>query len=81
LPRSKKKLKKKDPQFLVDYDLPKNRCRKKFYRKLKDPKLKGKKSTMSVLLMNDLKKAKAIHKKAKRCGKSNLYKVVKKLTA
>jgi hypothetical protein len=65
----------------VDYDLPKSNCRREFYRKLKDPKLKAKKSTQSVLLSNDLKKAKAIHKKAKRCGKSNLYKVVKKLTA
>jgi len=75
--RKKKRKKKKEPQFLVDYDLPKGKCRREFYRKLKDPKLKGKKSTNSVILSNDLKKAKAIHKKASRCGKSNLYRVKK----
>jgi len=71
--------KKKDPLlFLIDYDLPKkSRCRQQFYRKIKDPKFKGTKSTKSVILSNDLEKAKTIHKKASNCGKSNLYKVKK----
>jgi hypothetical protein len=75
--KKKTKKKKKELQFLVDYDLPKSRCREEFYRKIKLPKLKGSKSTKSVILINDLAKAKAIHKKAKKCGKSNLYQVKK----
>jgi hypothetical protein len=47
---------------------------------MKNPKLRRKKSTKSVILTNDLKTAKAIHRKASKCGKSNLYKV-KKLKA
>ena len=65
--KSKKKRKKKQEkpeQFLVDYDLPSGKCRRTFYRALKDPELKAKKSTDSVILANSLKKAKAIHKKA-----------------
>jgi len=80
--KKKTKKKKKEPvMFLIDYDLPKSRCRNQFYRKLKDPEIKGTKSTRSVILSNDLEKAKTIHKKAKKCGRSNLYKVKKlKLT-
>lgn len=75
-----KKKKKESVMYLIDYDLPKSLCTKEFYRKLKDPKFKGTKSTKSVILSKDLKKAKAIHKNASDCGKSNLY-LVKKLKA
>ena len=78
--KSKKKRKKKQEepqQFLINFDLPNDKCRRQFYQKLKDPKFKTKKSTDSVILTNDLKKAKAIHKKASNCGKANLYKVKK----
>jgi hypothetical protein len=81
LAKSKKKKRKKKREkphlFIVDYDLPSGKCRKQFYQQLKDSKLKTKKSTASVILTNDLKKAKAIHKKASNCGKANLYKVKK----
>jgi hypothetical protein len=39
--------------------------------------LQKKKSTESVILTKDLKKAKVVHKKASNCGKANLYKVKK----
>ena len=68
--------KEDEPRFLVDYDLPqKERCTRKFYKKMKDPKFKGCKSTNSVVLTDDREKARAIHKKASKCGKSNLYKI------
>ena len=67
--------------FLIDYDLPKKnrQCRGQFYKKLKDPKLKGiKKSSKSVIMSGDLEKAKKIRKKASSCGgKANLYKAEK----
>lgn len=76
--KKKTKKMKEEWQFLIDYDLPKgSRCTQQFYRKLKTPKFKGTKSTKSVILSNNLKKAAAIHKKASNCGKSNLYKVKK----
>jgi len=80
--KKKTKKKKKEPaMFIVDYDLPqKNRqCREQFYKKLKDPELKGiKKSSKSVIMSGDLEKAKNIRKKASSCGgKANLYKVKK----
>ena len=76
--KKKNRKKKEESTFLIDYDLPINsQCRQKFYRKMKDPKFKAVKSTKSVILSNDLKKAKAIHKKASNCGKSNLYRVKK----
>ena len=72
--KRKKRKKKEKPQFLIDYDLPeKGKCRQQFYRKLKNPEFKGTKSTRSVLLTGNPRKAAAIHKKASKCGKSNLY--------
>ena len=76
--KKKTKKKKEKWQYLIDYDLPKDsQCRSQFYRKLKNPKFKGTKSTKSVILSDNLEKAAAIHKKASNCGKSNLYKVKK----
>lgn len=76
--KKKTKKMKEEWQFLIDYDLMKDSpCRQQFYRKLKNPKFKVTKSTKSVILSNNLKKAAAIHKKASNCGKSNLYKVKK----
>ncbi len=51
--------------------------RKQFYQKLKDPKFKGARSTRSVIVLDNLEKAKTIYKKASNCGKSNLYRVKK----
>jgi len=74
----KKKTKKKQETYLVDYDLPKNNsCRGQFYRKLKTTNFEGK-STRSVVISKDLKKATAIYRKAAACGTANIYKVKKK---
>ena len=74
--KKKNRKKKKEPMFLIDYDLPKNsQCRQQFYRKLKSLKSDATKSTKSVVLFKDPKKAVAIHKKAHSCGKAGLYKV------
>jgi len=77
--KKRKSRQKKQSQFLIDYDLSSAnpQCRRRFYKKLKDPKLKGKKSTQSVFVTNDLEKAKKIHKKASKCGKSSIYGVKK----
>ena len=78
MPKKKKKTKKEKQEFLIDWDLPKkSACRTKFYRELRNPKLKKTKSTQSVVLSNDAASAKRIHRKAKRCGRSNLYRVEK----
>jgi hypothetical protein len=79
LARKKKttKMKRERPLFLVDYDLPRSRCRTDFYKNLKNPKFEGIKSTRSVILSNDFEKAKIIHKQASKCGTSHLYEVKK----
>jgi len=70
--------KKKSPLYLIDYDLPQHsKCGQQFYRKVRNPRFKGNKSTKSVILSDDLENAKVIHKKASRCGKSNMYRVEK----
>ena len=76
--KRKKRKKKEKTKFLIDYDLPeKDKCRQQFYRKLKNPEFKGTKSTRSVVLTGNPRKAAAIYKKASKCRKSNLY-IVKK---
>ena len=84
MPEKKKNRKKKKHsrrEYLIDYDLPRqSKCRREFYKKL-DPELKNRKSTNSVILCDDLGKAKTVHKRAKNCGKSNLYRVKKLKTA
>jgi hypothetical protein len=68
---------KRHVKYMVDYDLRQNsKGRGQFYRKLKT--LNVEKSTQSVVLTNDLEKAKIVHHKASNMGKSNIYKVEKK---
>jgi hypothetical protein len=64
---------------LVDYDIPQKnkKCKQEFYRKINTPEFKAVKSTDSVIVTNDKKKAKAINKKASSCGRSNIYSVQK----
>lgn len=77
MPEKRKTKKKKKKKFIVDYDLPKNsKGKNQFYRELK--RLNVAKSSESVVVTNDLEKAKKIHRKASAIGKSNLYKVKKK---
>jgi hypothetical protein len=78
-PRKKATKKKNEKKYLVDYDIPQKnkKCKQKFYRKINTPELKAAKSTDSVIVTNDKKKAKAINKKASACGKSNIYSVQK----
>jgi hypothetical protein len=77
--RKKVREKKNEKIYLVDYDLPQKnkKCRQEFYRKISTPKFKTNKSTNSVILTNDKKKAKALHRKASSCGTSNIYSVRK----
>ena len=65
--------------YLLDFDKP-AKCpdRQAFYRKLRSPKYRPKKSTKSVLLFDDPKKAGVILKKARVCGAANLYRVKKR---
>ena len=74
--KKKQKKKKEQQQFLVDYDL-KGKCRKAFYKELKNPKHKARKSTKSVLITDNIGEAKILHKKASRCGRANIYRVKK----
>lgn len=66
-------------KFLVDYDLPENaEGRKQFYQKLRNPELRVKKSTKSVIITDSLKSAQIIHEKVRsRGGRSHIYKVKK----
>jgi hypothetical protein len=76
----KKPRKKKNEEiYLIDFDIPQKnkKCRQKFYRKINKPEFKVDKSTKSVLLTSNKKKAKAINRKASSCGKSNIYRVKK----
>jgi hypothetical protein len=74
-PRKKATKKKNEKMYLVDYDIPQKnkKCKQEFYRKINTPEFKAAKSTNSVILTTDKKKAKAIHKKASGCGRSNVY--------
>jgi hypothetical protein len=74
--KTKKKNKTRNEKYLVCYDLPKNAaCTQDIYHVIKNQKPRAKKSTRSVLIFSDPKKAKEIHKKAKKCGQSSLFKV------
>ena len=71
---------KKEMKYLVDYDLPAKNGRRQFYRYLKEI-LKGcnwRKSSNSVILVDDLSAAHAVVKVARACNAqyANVYKVI-----
>jgi hypothetical protein len=78
-PRKKATKKKNEKMYLVDYDIAQKnkKCKQEFYRKINTPEFKTAKSSKSVLLVKDKKKAQAINKKASSCGRSNIYSVQK----
>ena len=80
MPERKNDSEKKKILFLIDYDIPENSDKRKFYEELK--KMDLTKSTRSVVLTSDLETAKRVRKKATNIGgRANFYKVKKKRKA